>query len=179
MQLPAWPQTSALPPAGLQASSYVGEGVPVHGLQPAGLPPEVPPVDPVVPPVVPEVPPSPPPPTGVGMQTWATQVPVQQSVVSVQGEPTPACRLSGMQLRQSSEMSQPTGQAESQVPPDELQPAVPRATSAAAHDSAPSAKRAHPVRSCGFMFAIAARSFSSARALARQLAWPRPEGAAA
>jgi hypothetical protein len=69
----------------------------------------------------PEEPPELPPPPVLpltAVQTEFTQLPVQQSAVVWHASPRPAFALSGMQLRQSAEMLQPTAQVA-------LQPASP------------------------------------------------------
>ena len=52
----------------------------------------------------------------VAVQMALTQVPVQQSLSVVHWVPIPAVTLSGVQVEQSEEMSQPTGQVELQLP---------------------------------------------------------------
>jgi hypothetical protein len=131
MQLPVGPHTSVVPPLGLQAASYAGEGLPVQGVHfPAAVVVELPPVP--LPPVLlplPVVPPLPPPLPGAGVQMPATQLPTQQSLGPLQAEPMPASSLSGMQLRQSVERSQPTGQVTWHLPDDDP-PQLPSPTAA-------------------------------------------------
>lgn len=68
----------------------------------------------------------------LSVQMPLMQVPVQQSLSPEQGEPAPASALSGMQLRQSGERSQPAGQVAWQLVGDGLQPiARPRVVAAA------------------------------------------------
>jgi hypothetical protein len=77
---------------------------PVLPWAPVVPPPLVPPFDPAEEPSL----------RPVAVQLPLTQVPVQQSLSVVQAVPAPASALSGVQVKQSEEMSQPSGQVELQ-----------------------------------------------------------------